>query len=71
MIDQSSVPVVLAHLNGKIRGFTTLGSDFEPIIVLNEQLSPQQKRKTYNHEIHHLQSGEFWDDSYDEYGGRP
>ena len=62
------VPVVLAKLTGKVRGFCCLGSDYEPIIVINDDLSPQQRRKTYEHEMEHIRRGEIYDINFKEYG---
>ena len=44
-----------------------LGSDYEPIIILNSRLSVEQQRKTYRHEMNHITSGEIDDDGYSEY----
>ena len=65
MIDP--VPTFLKDLPGTIRGFTMLGSDYEPIIILNSRLSVEQQRKTYRHEMNHIISGEIDDDGYSEY----
>ena len=65
MIDP--VPTFLKDLPGTIRGFTMLGSDYEPIIILNSRLSVEQQRKTYRHEMKHIVSGEIDDDGYSEY----
>lgn len=65
MIDP--VPTFLKDLPGTIRGFTMLGSDYEPIIILNSRLSVEQQRKTYRHEMNHITSGEIDDDGYSEY----
>lgn len=62
------VPVVLAKLTGNVRGFCCLGSDYEPIIVINDDLSPQQRRKTYEHEMEHIRRGEIYDITFKEYG---
>jgi len=70
MTDASNVPVVLARLARNVHGFCTIGSDYEPIIVLNVQLSPEQMRRTYLHELRHLQKGDLWNESYDEYGDK-
>lgn len=61
------VPIFLKDLPETIRGFTMLGSDYEPIIILNSRLSVEQQRKTYRHEMHHITSGEIDDDGYSEY----
>ena len=61
------IPVVLKKLTGKTRGFCCLGSDYEPIIVINDQLSPEQKLKTYRHELQHIQNGDMFDPTYREY----
>ena len=63
------VPVVLCSLPSGCRGFCCLGSDYEPIIVLNKNMTYEQQRKTYRHEMNHIQSGEMFDPSYQEYGG--
>ena len=68
MNQDPEIPVVLAKLPGKTHGFCCLGSDFQPIIVINEALSPEQKRKTYKHELSHIRKGEIWDETYNEYG---
>jgi len=62
------IPVILKKLTGNVRGFCCLGSDFEPIIVINDDLSPEEKRKTYDHEMEHIRKGEIYDAEYDEYG---
>ena len=61
------VPTFLKDLPETIRGFTMLGSDYEPIIILNSRLSVEQQRKTYRHEMNHITSGEIDDDGYSEY----
>ena len=61
------VPIFLKDLPETIRGFTMLGSDYEPIIILNSRLSVEQQRKTYRHEMNHITSGEIDDDGYSEY----
>ena len=60
-------PVVLHDLPGSVRGFVTLGSDYEPIIVLNSHLSLEELRKAYTHEVAHIRSGQMFDDDYREY----
>lgn len=62
------VPVVLKDLPPRIRGFVCLGSDYNPCIVINSRLSREQQQKTYRHEMNHIQHGDQWNDSYNEYG---
>ena len=61
------IPVVLQDLPSSVRGFTVLGSDYEPIIIINARLSYEQQRKTYKHELKHILNGENYDDGYVEY----
>lgn len=61
------VPIVLADLPVKIHGFVCLGSDYEPIIVINARMSREQQLRTYRHEIKHIQRGELTDITYKEY----
>jgi len=62
-------PVVLRDLPASIRGFVCLGSDYEPVIIINSSLPVEQQRKTYRHELGHIIRGEIWDENYREYGG--
>lgn len=61
------VPTILKDLPETIRGFTMLGSDYEPIIILNARMSLEQQRKTYRHEMNHIISGQIYDEGYKEY----
>ena len=61
------IPVVLKDLPSHVRGFTCLGSDYNPIIIINSRLSAEQQRKTYKHELEHIRTGQIDDDSYVEY----
>ena len=61
------VPVILKDLPVKIHGFVCLGSDYEPIIVINARLSRVQQLRTYRHEIKHIQHGEMYNTNYHEY----
>lgn len=61
------VPIVLRDLPESIHGFTVLGSDYEPIIILNSRMSREQQRKTYRHEMDHIVSGQMDDEGYKEY----
>lgn len=63
----TDVPVVLKDLPVKIHGFVCLGSDYEPIIIINSRLSLEQQQKTYKHELQHIQRGEIYDTEYHEY----
>jgi len=63
------VPIVLKDLPVDIRGFVCLGSDYEPIIVINSRLSREQQLKAYAHELRHLRRGDMFNEDYHEYGG--
>ena len=70
-MNYENIPVVLRSLPSGCRGFCCLGSDYEPIIVINQNMTREQQRKTYQHELRHILSGEMTDPSYNEYGGNP
>ena len=63
----TDVPVVLKDLPVKIHGFVCLGSDYEPIIIINSRLSREQQQEAYRHELLHIQRGEMFDINYHEY----
>ena len=62
-----NIPIVLKDLPVHVRGFVCLGSDFEPIIVINARMTREQQLRTYRHEIKHLQRGEMYNVNYHEY----
>lgn len=63
----NNIPIVLKDLPVHVRGFVCLGSDFEPIIVINARMTREQQLRTYRHEIKHLQRGEIYNVNYREY----
>ena len=63
------VPIVLRDLPVDVRGFICLGSDFEPVIVINSRLSREQQELIYRHELQHLRRGDMLNEEYHEYGG--
>lgn len=64
----NDVPARLVDLPTSVRGFCFHDDDGEPYIVLNARLSREQNRSTYLHECRHIEAGEMYDESYDEYG---
>ena len=66
-MEPDSVRVVFKNLPCAIKGFVTLGSDYEPIIIINSRLPFEMQRKVYRHEMLHLSSGQFYDEEYVEY----
>ena len=52
-----------------VNGFCCLGSDYEPIIVINSRLSREDQLKAYRHEQDHIRRGEMFNEDYHEYGG--
>ena len=62
------IPVVLEDMPTRIKAFCCLGSDYEPLIVLNSRLPVEQQREAYLHELSHVSSGEMYDETYVEYG---
>lgn len=65
----NDVPIVLKDLPPDVRGFICLGSDYEPIIVINSRMSREQQLETYRHEQKHLKRGDMYNEDYHEYGG--
>ena len=62
------VPVVLKDLPIRIKGFVCLGSDYNPVIIINSRLSAEQQRRTYQHELNHILNGDMNNPDYQEYG---
>jgi len=59
--------VTLANLPPSVRGFVFLEEDGVPRIVLNANLTREQNRATYEHELRHIERGEMDDPDYNEY----
>ena len=65
----TDVPIILKDMPVAVHGFVCLGSDFEPIIVINSRLSREKQQEAYHHELEHLRRGEMFNEEYHEYGG--
>ena len=50
----------LIKMPSRIKGYTAIDNDGNYNIYLNEQLSQEQQRKTYLHEMAHIARGD-WD----------
>lgn len=40
-------------------------------MVLNARLTREQNRKSYDHELEHIERGDMYEPTYNEYGGKP
>lgn len=61
--------VILQDLPTSVRGFCYHDNDGEAYVVLNSRLTMEQNRRTYAHEKRHIERGDMYDETYDEYGG--
>ena len=52
----TEIPVILMDLPTTVRGFVSLGSDYQPCIIINARLTKEQQKKTYLHELRHIQN---------------
>ena len=62
--------VILQDLPTSVRGFCYHDNDGEEYVVLNSRLTMEQNRRTYAHEKLHIERGDMYDETYDEYGGK-
>jgi hypothetical protein len=62
--------VILEDLPTSVRGFVFQGDDGEPVIVVNSRLTRDQNRRTYDHERGHIERGDMYEPTYNEYGGK-
>ena len=71
----NKVKVILENLPVHIHGFCYHDEDLNPCIVLNARDTAERQKKTYRHEMRHIEKGEMYDTSYREYtkssGGEP
>lgn len=58
VITEYDTRVVLAQMPARIRSYVVLVDGFYTI-VLNDALSPMGKHRAYNHEMEHIQNGDF------------
>lgn len=55
MIDYT---VKLVSLSGRVKGFSTKGVDGDYIIFINQNLSYEQQRIAFEHEMKHIMNGD-------------
>ena len=59
--------VILQDLPTSVRGFCYHDNDGEEYVVLNSRLTREQNRRTYDHERGHIDRGEMYEPTYNEY----
>ena len=62
-------PALLVDLPTSVRGLVYHDDEGEPVIVLNARLTREQNRETFDHERDHIDRGDMFEPSYNEYGG--
>ena len=60
-------PALLVDLPTSVRGFCYHDDDGEEYVVLNSRLTREQNLKTYDHEQKHIERGELYEPTYNEY----
>lgn len=55
--------VKFVNLSSRVKGFSTKGVDDDYIIFINENLSYEQQRNAFFHELRHIMNGDL--DRYD------
>jgi len=71
MIMTEDRPAILDNLPTTVRGFCFHDDDGEDYIVVNARLTREQNRRTYDHERKHIDRGDMYEPTYNEYGGAP
>ena len=62
-------PATLINMPTTVRGFCYHDGDGEEFVILNSRLTREANQKTWLHEQEHIQNGELYDQTYNEYGG--
>lgn len=70
MIMTEDRPAILDNLPTTVRGFCFHDNDGEAFIVVNARLTREANRKTYDHEKAHIDRGDMYEPTYNEYGGK-
>ena len=60
-------PARLMDLPTSVRGFCYHDDNGEEFIIVNSRLTHEQNRKTFDHEMEHIENGEMYDKTYNEY----
>lgn len=61
-------PAILDNLPTTVRGFCFHDNDGEAFVVVNARLTREQNRRTYDHEKRHIDRGDMYEPTYNEYG---
>jgi hypothetical protein len=62
--------VRLMDLPTSVRGFCYHDDDGNEYIILNSRHTWEQNRKTWKHEKKHIENGDMYEPTYNEYGGK-
>ena len=69
MNNEQEIRTSLKDLPVSVQGFCFHDDDGQPVVVLNARLSVERRRKAYRHEVEHIENGDMYDATYNEYGG--
>ena len=61
---------ILDNMPTTVRGFCFHDDDGEEFVVVNARLTREQNSRTYDHEKKHIDRGDMYEPTYNEYGGR-
>ena len=64
-------PARVENMPTTVRGICYHDNDGEEYVVLNARLTREQNRKSYDHELEHIERGDMYEPTYNEYGGKP
>ena len=66
---KEEIRTILKDLPVSIKGFCYHDDDGAPVVVLNARLSAERRMEAYLHELKHIENGDMYETTYNEYGG--
>ena len=68
-MNDEEIRTILLNLPVSVSGFVFHDDEGQPVVVLNARLSAERRLKAYRHEVEHIENGDMYDATYNEYGG--
>jgi len=68
-MEHEEIRIILQDLPVSVRAFCFHDDEGQPAVVINSRLSEEKRREAYLHEVEHIERGEMYDTTYNEYGG--
>lgn len=61
------ITIIRQDISSHVHGMVTLGSDYQPLIILNTRMPWEEQIKSLMHELEHIRRDDLFNEDFHEY----